>query len=96
MTHRYEHVEFCKGRVCVDCGDHAEKDSCLCGWERKAQPAKDDIEAEEQMEGEFFKDKEALIKETAAKHFPNIRDVECMCPEGAEDKCVDILCPRKV
>jgi len=29
----------------------------------------------------------------AKRNYENIRD--CSCPEGSEEKCVDILCPRK-
>lgn len=24
------------------------------------------------------------------------RDDDCHCPDGAEEKCIDVLCPRKV
>jgi len=37
--------------------------------------------------------KEATAGEKSKAAEPEDRD--CGCPEGAEDKCVDILCPRK-
>jgi len=58
------------------------------------------MSVKEQIAGEKSKDPESLyngdLPETK-RLGRNGDQVErdCACPEGAEEKCIDILCPRK-